>query len=138
MKVIFNVQEVTEFVENGYDPLPENPPEERAIHKDAKKSDQRALLFIHQCVDSINFEKISESETSNEAWDLLKKYYGGDDKVKKVRIQTNRCQYELLQMKQEEPLQNTSQGRHWSDWQIIGVGRERLLSHHGERNAEPV
>jgi hypothetical protein len=33
------------------------------------------------------FEKIVDAETSKGAWDILQKSYGGDAKVKKVKLQ---------------------------------------------------
>jgi len=48
------------------------------------------------------FEKIVDSDSSKEAWDTLAKYFSGDDKVKKIRLQSFRRKYELLQMKKEE------------------------------------
>ncbi|XP_057423633.1 uncharacterized protein LOC130717434 [Lotus japonicus] len=105
MRVIFNFQEVGDYVDGGYAQLGENPTEaQRTAHKAAKKNDQKALFYIHQCVNSKVFDKISESKTSKEAWDLLTKYYGGDSKVKKVRLQSLRRQYELLQMKSDESI----------------------------------
>jgi len=52
-------------------------------------------------VDNKVFEKIADTESSKEAWDTLVKYFGGDDKVKKIRLQSLIRQYELLQMKKE-------------------------------------
>ncbi|MCI60707.1 hypothetical protein A2U01_0081963, partial [Trifolium medium] len=34
--------------------------------------------------------------TSKDAWDILQKSYGGDAKVKKVKLQALKRQYELL------------------------------------------
>ncbi|XP_019457613.1 PREDICTED: uncharacterized protein LOC109358000 [Lupinus angustifolius] len=55
--------------------------------------------MIHQCVDESNFEKISNAKTAKEAWDSLEKCYAGAEKVKKVKLQTLRREYELLQMR---------------------------------------
>ncbi|WJX17845.1 hypothetical protein P8452_07710 [Trifolium repens] len=103
MKVIFNVQEVYEQVNAAITPLPENANEEqRTTFREAKKKDNKALFLIHQCVDSKVFEKIADAETSKDAWDILQKSYGGDAKVKKVKLQALKRQYELLQMKNDE------------------------------------
>ncbi|PNX66597.1 cysteine-rich receptor-like protein kinase 25-like protein, partial [Trifolium pratense] len=40
--------------------------------------------------------------TSKEAWDTLQKSYSGDEKVKKVKFQALKRQYELLEMKSDE------------------------------------
>ncbi|KAK2353501.1 putative mitochondrial protein [Trifolium repens] len=103
MKVIFNVQEVYEQVNAAITPLPENANEEqRTTFREAKKKDNKALFLIHQCVDSKVFEKIADAETFKDAWDILQKSYGGDAKVKKVKLQALKRQYELLQMKNDE------------------------------------
>jgi hypothetical protein len=53
MRVIFNVQEVYEQVNNSLNPLPANPTEaQRTTFRDKKKKDNKALFLIHQCVDA--------------------------------------------------------------------------------------
>ena len=105
MKVIFNVQEVYEQVNEGVATLPANANEDqRTIFREAKKKDNKGLFLIHQCVDSKVFEKIADAETSKAAWDMLQKTYGGDVKVKKVKLQALKRQYELMQMKGHEKI----------------------------------
>lgn len=94
---------IAEIVSTGLQELEENPTDaQRAAHRDAKKKDCKALFIIHQCVDPDNFEKIVSVSTAKEAWDILDKYYAGADKLKKVKLQTLRRQYELLQMNDQE------------------------------------
>ncbi|MCI24580.1 hypothetical protein A2U01_0045765, partial [Trifolium medium] len=76
--------------------------EEKATHKETKKRDFKALSIIHQCVDADNFEKVDDCESSKEAWDILAQSFGGAEKVKEVRLQTYKRQYELLQMEESE------------------------------------
>jgi len=45
------------------------------------------------------FEQLEGATTANETWTILSTNYKGDDKIKKVHLQTLRRQYELLQMK---------------------------------------
>jgi hypothetical protein len=107
MKVIFTFQEVYEQVNAEIAPLPANANEEqRTTHREAKKKDNKALFLIHQCVDSKVFEKIADAETSKAAWDILQKCYGGDAKVKKVKLQALKRQYELMQKKGDEKISN--------------------------------
>ncbi|KAK2410740.1 hypothetical protein P8452_71582 [Trifolium repens] len=74
MKVIFEFQEVQEVVENGVNPLAENATEaQRTEHRALKKKDFKAMFFIHQCVDLINFQKIENATSSKECWIFLKK-----------------------------------------------------------------
>lgn len=107
MKVIFGFQDVLEIVSNGFEVLQENPTDvQRNAHKEAKKKDCKPLSYIHQCVDNKVFKKIADSDSSKKAWDTLVKYFSGDDKVKKIRLQSLRRQYELLQMKKEEKIED--------------------------------
>lgn len=99
MKVIFAYQEVQEVVDEGYPSLVEGATEaQRAVHRENKKKDNKALFFIHQCIDNAHFEKIASAKTSHEAWKILEKCNEGADQLKKVRLQTLRRQYELMQM----------------------------------------
>ncbi|PNY05002.1 putative copia-type polyprotein [Trifolium pratense] len=103
MKVIFRLQDVVEIVNDGVAALPRNPNDEQnAVHKESKKKDGKALFIIHQCLDADIFEKILHCESAKEAWDTLARNYGGDEKLKKVRLQSLRRQYELLQMNESE------------------------------------
>ncbi|XP_019430565.1 PREDICTED: uncharacterized protein LOC109337932 [Lupinus angustifolius] len=53
-------------------------------------------------MDEAHFEKIVEAATSQEAWRILEKYNEGAEQLKKVRLQTMRRQYELMQMENNE------------------------------------
>ncbi|KAK2403406.1 putative mitochondrial protein [Trifolium repens] len=103
MKVIFGFQEVEEVVANGVTPLAENATEaQRTEHRALKKKDFKAMFFIHQCVDLINFQKIENASSSKECWDILEKGHSGNDKLKQVRLQTWKRKFELLQMESNE------------------------------------
>ncbi|PNX61814.1 hypothetical protein L195_g060849, partial [Trifolium pratense] len=87
------------------DPLPANATaEQRTTFKEAQKKDSNALFLIYQCIDAKVFEKIADFTTSKETWDTLQKSYGGDAKVKKVKLQALKRQYELLEMKNDETI----------------------------------
>lgn len=103
MRVLFGAQDVLEFVNDGVPDLAENATEaQRNLHREKKKKDQKALFYIHQCVDAKIFEKIAESTTAKAAWDTLVRCYGGNATVKKVKLQSLRKQYENLNMKHNE------------------------------------
>ncbi|XP_019432432.1 PREDICTED: uncharacterized protein LOC109339448 [Lupinus angustifolius] len=103
MKAIFGFQEVFEVVQHGYQELGEGATEaQRTIYKEAKKRDCKALFLLHQCVDGANYEKINGAETAKQAWDCLEKSYEGMAKIKKVKLQQLRRQYELLQMEDSD------------------------------------
>ncbi|KAK2376280.1 hypothetical protein QL285_077088 [Trifolium repens] len=103
MIVLFGAQDVLELVTEGYVPVAADATDaQKLAQKDTKKKDQRALFYIHQCVDENVFEKIADSETAKAAWDTLVRCYGGDASVKKVKLQSLRKQYENLIMKNNE------------------------------------
>ncbi|GAU47995.1 hypothetical protein TSUD_404720 [Trifolium subterraneum] len=105
MNVIFGFQDVEDLVKNGYNALAADATEaQQATFREVKKKDCKALFLIHQCVDSANFEKISSATSSKQAWDILNNAHGGGDKVKKVRLQSLRKQYELLGMMDKESI----------------------------------
>jgi len=59
---------------------------------------------MHQSVSNEIVEKIMHYESANETWDALEKLYDGDGKLKKVRLQALRRQYEVLTMEEEETI----------------------------------
>lgn len=107
MEVLFGFQELTEIVEEGF-VEPETPAgltmEEQRTIKENRKKDRKALFYIFQAIDSSIFEKVGNSKTTKEAWDSLIKIYKGVEKVQKVRLQTLRRQFELLQMEKSESI----------------------------------
>ena len=103
MRALFGFQDVYEVVQNGIEePTASTPDAQRQVWKDLKKKDCKALFFLHQCVDSAHFEKIAAATTSKEAWDILAKACSGDDRLKKVKLNALKRQYELLQMEDNE------------------------------------
>jgi hypothetical protein len=105
MKFLFGFQDTLEVVTNGVQDLEANATEaQRTTHRDLKKKDCKAMYAIQAAVDATNFDKISHAESSKEAWDILVKYYEGGEKVKGVKLQSLRRQYELLQMEKDDSI----------------------------------
>ncbi|XP_019434620.1 PREDICTED: uncharacterized protein LOC109341223 [Lupinus angustifolius] len=105
MKAIFGFQECLDVVQQGVQQIDENSTEvEKLEFGDVKKINCKAIFLIHQCVDHANFENIFATISSKEAWEVLDKFYSGGVKVKKVRLQMLRKQYELLQMEEQETI----------------------------------
>lgn len=105
MRVLFDYHEMLAIVDNGFaEPATTANDEQRTAYRENKKKDKKALYFIHQGVNDEVFEKIEGAETSKQAWDTLATSFTGADKVKKVRLQTLRRQFELLQMESEETI----------------------------------
>ncbi|CAJ2677087.1 unnamed protein product [Trifolium pratense] len=103
MKVLFNYQDVMDQVINGVESLSEGATEvQRTQHKELKKKDYKALFIIHQSVSPDIFEKVGDCESAKQAWDILATAYAGDQKVKKVKLQTLRSKFAQLQMEEKE------------------------------------
>ncbi|TYK18362.1 Retrovirus-related Pol polyprotein from transposon TNT 1-94 [Cucumis melo var. makuwa] len=105
MKALLGSQDVWDIVSNGY----EEPESDAALNQaqrealqNTRKKDQKALTIIHQAIDDNNFEKISGATTAYQAWQILENTYKGVDRVKKVRLQKLRGDYESLHMKESE------------------------------------
>ncbi|GAU46952.1 hypothetical protein TSUD_281870 [Trifolium subterraneum] len=98
-------QEADEQANTILDPLSANATkQQRTTFREAQKKDSKALFLIHHCVDAKVFEKIADATTSKDAWDILQKSYGGDAKVKKMKLQALKRQFELLEMKRDEAI----------------------------------
>ena len=103
MRALFGFQDVYEVVQNGIEePTASTPDAQRQVWKDLKKKYRKALFFLHQYVDSAHFEKIAPATTSKEAWDILAKACFGDDRLKKVKLNALKRQYELLHVEDNE------------------------------------
>ncbi|XP_019427170.1 PREDICTED: uncharacterized protein LOC109335493 [Lupinus angustifolius] len=103
MKVIFGYQEVMEIVESGFAMISnESTNEEKAEFKVNKKMDCKTMFLIQQCVDNAYFKKIVGATSSHDAWKILEQCNDGAEQLKKVKLQTMRRQYELMQMENSE------------------------------------
>ncbi|XP_077230201.1 uncharacterized protein LOC143863422 [Tasmannia lanceolata] len=109
MKVLYGSQDLWDIVENGVEE-PEDQatltPQQLNELKDNRKEDKKALFFIYQAVDEVIFERISSVTSAKEAWDTLYTSYKGEDKVKLVRLQTLRCEFDALRMKDSESVED--------------------------------
>lgn len=94
MNVIFKFQDVAEIMNDGVPELEENA-NDISAHKKQRKKDGKALFLIHQYVDPNVFKKIIEKETIKGARDKLKNLYDEDEKLKRVKLQALRKQFEM-------------------------------------------
>ena len=97
IKALLGSQEAWEAVEKGY----EEPENEGALTQAQRnnlpknhKLDQQALSIIHMRLDDTMFEKVSLVTQAKEACTIFENNFKGMDKVKKVRLQTLRGEFE--------------------------------------------
>ena len=111
MKTLFSSQDLWDLIEIGY-PVPVDQDTyttwtqaQKDQLKDNKKKDSKALFLIQQAVHESIFPRIAAATKSKEAWDILQSAYQGTNKVKIVRLQMLRRDFENLSMKESESMQ---------------------------------
>ena len=103
MKVVFQFQDVADVIETGPRELSSKATEEdKKNYKLQQKLDGKARFLLYQCVNSQIFKKISQAETTKEAWEILIKTYGDGDKHKTVKLQALKRKFEFLMMEESE------------------------------------
>ena len=103
MKVIFGMQDVLDIIMAGLQELEKDAGEaQKRMFRESKKLDYKAIFLIHQCMDPQKFAKIVSATSAKQAWDILAKVYVGSERLKRVKMQTLKRQFELLQMKEKE------------------------------------
>jgi gag-polypeptide of LTR copia-type len=105
MKALLGLQDVWEVVEQGYteqENMQDLMSNELKALKESCKKDKTTLYIMYQAVDESDFEKIAGANTSKDAWETLEKTYKGADRVKQVRVQTLRGEFQTLKMKESE------------------------------------
>uniref|UniRef100_A0A251SDS7 Putative zinc finger, CCHC-type n=1 Tax=Helianthus annuus TaxID=4232 RepID=A0A251SDS7_HELAN len=105
-KTLADTIELWNIVEDGYQELGNNPTNEaNTAYRESIKRDKRALHIIFQSVSDTVFERIAMANSSKEAWNILHKSYRGENRVKTVRLQTLRCEFDALNMKDGESVE---------------------------------
>lgn len=102
MKVLLQSQDLWSIIQEGYEESDSSTKRNRS--KEVK--DKKALFLICQTVENVIFERILMVKSSKEAWETLHKTYKGDDKVKNVKLQTLRCEFDNLRMKETETVED--------------------------------
>jgi hypothetical protein len=107
MKVFLSCHECLEIVEDGVTLL--KVEDQDALDRDARrtytevvKKNTKSLWLIFQGVDESIFPKIEGKSTAKGAWDTLMNIYQGTKKVKTVKLQTLRRNFETMSMKDTE------------------------------------
>ncbi|KAL1193737.1 hypothetical protein V5N11_029890 [Cardamine amara subsp. amara] len=108
MENFFRAKGLWSIIENGY----EEPPattiltaEQRNQVDDAKTNDHKVKHYLYQSIDSITFEQILDRRSSKVIWESMKRKFGGSDRVKKSLLQKLRRNFEILEMKESESIE---------------------------------
>ncbi|XP_020412742.1 uncharacterized protein LOC109947236 [Prunus persica] len=110
MCTIFKSHKLWDIVENGYDqPVKKEEGEiltaaqtlalEENVAKDAK-----ALGLIQSAVSDDIFPRIALKELTKEAWETLQQEFRGDKKVRSVKLQALRREFEYIRMQEDDSL----------------------------------
>ncbi|XP_021980717.1 uncharacterized protein LOC110876865 [Helianthus annuus] len=103
IKVLLESQELWNVVDEGIRELGTNPTEEAtSAHRDAIKKDKRALHILFQSVSETIFERIALATSSRDAWNILHKSCRGENRVKTIKLQSLRCEFDSLKMREWE------------------------------------
>lgn len=105
MKTFFCSQDLWEIVDEGFtiptDISTLNAAQKKEL-KENKQKDAKALFFLQQAVADSIFPRIMGATSAKDAWGTLKEEFEGSDKVRAIKLQTLRREFELLKMKESE------------------------------------
>ncbi|XP_020266700.1 uncharacterized protein LOC109842207 [Asparagus officinalis] len=107
MRTIFRAHDLWKLVEKGFE-VPEDEDsltlaEQKTLNLNYMR-DAKALGLIQNAVSDSIFPRISNEETAKAAWDILQEEYHGSEKVRAVKLQTIRKEFEQISMRVEERL----------------------------------
>jgi hypothetical protein len=110
MRALLGAQDVMEVVEEGYEEPASKEAvtaleeEQKTILRAERKKDCKAKSILYQGLDEATFEIIASATSSKEIWETLQKTFRGAEKVKRIRLQTLRGEFESLRMKSSESI----------------------------------
>ncbi|XP_022853419.1 uncharacterized protein LOC111374894 [Olea europaea var. sylvestris] len=107
MKVLLKSMKLWNIVDEGFeDPETEDgmTQAQRNALNEKREKDSKALFHIYQAIERPVFERIAKDETSKQAWEILQTTHLGEEKVKKVCLQSLRLEFEKFEMKEEESI----------------------------------
>ena len=100
MSTLFKSQDLWDLVETGY-----TEEDDDTRMKENRRKDSKALFFLQQAVHETIFSRIAAAKTAKQAWQILKTEFQGFSRVVAVKMQTLRQEFETLQMKSNESVQ---------------------------------
>ncbi|XP_026459769.1 uncharacterized protein LOC113360476 [Papaver somniferum] len=111
MKTLFMSQEVWEIVQDGYDEIEDTSTldqTQKDLLKESRRKNAKAYMYIQQGVGDTILPRVIHSYKAKEAWDLLQQEYGGNKKVRELKLHSYRRDFENLRMNENECLNEFS------------------------------
>ncbi|XP_058732707.1 uncharacterized protein LOC131604272 [Vicia villosa] len=109
METYFSSQDLWDIVEEGFtvpaDTSTLNATQEKELKKNKQKN-SKALFTLQQAVTDAIFPRIMGAKSAKDAWNTLKEEFQGSDKVRAVKLQSLRRDFELLKMKDIETVKD--------------------------------
>ena len=108
MENFFRAKALWNVIETGYEePIDATTltTEQRDRLESNKTSDHKVKHYLYQSIDRVTFEQILDRRTSKIIWESMKKKFGGNDRVKRSLLQKLRRDFELLEMKDSEKVE---------------------------------
>lgn len=79
--------------------------EQRTQLESAKTNDHKVKHYFYQSIDRVIFEQILDRKTSKIIWQSMKSKFGGNARVKRSLLQKLRRDFEVLEMKELESIE---------------------------------
>ena len=92
---------IASLVEKGF-----SEDDDESQFNENQKKDAKALYLIQQALDERILIRITEAQTSEQAWELLRTEYQGSSKILIVKLHTLRQEFEIMRMKNGESVQD--------------------------------
>ncbi|RZB68411.1 Retrovirus-related Pol polyprotein from transposon TNT 1-94 [Glycine soja] len=109
METYFSSQDLWDIVEEGFtipaDTSALNASQEKELKKNKQKN-SKALFTLQQAVTDPIFPRIMGAKTAKEALNTLQEEFQGSVKVRAVKLQSLRRDFELLKMKESETVKD--------------------------------
>nr|KYP71345.1 Signal peptidase complex catalytic subunit SEC11C [Cajanus cajan] len=109
MKTYFTFQDLWDTIEERFS-TPEDTSSLTATQKmelkENKQKNSKALFILQQVVTDTIFPRIMGATTSKEAWNTLQEEFEGSEKIRAVKLQTLRHNFELLNMEESETVKD--------------------------------
>ncbi|XP_074265931.1 uncharacterized protein LOC141588385 [Silene latifolia] len=109
MKLFLRANALWEIVESGIQQQKQDVVYTEAQLKKINENelkDAKALSYILNAVTEVIFPRIMRATTAKEAWDSLQQEFQGDIKIRTIRLNTLRKDFENMKMKDDEDIKD--------------------------------